>query len=91
MLWHADIQNITVDVTFRRKATGFGITSCFFFLKKEQMTKKQKAKQYKRVRTLVLNTPIKANSVCYMSFFFFMASSWIHTPATFTQMRSVFI
>lgn len=27
MLWHADIQNITVDVTFRRKATGFGITS----------------------------------------------------------------
>lgn len=35
------------------------------------MTKKQKAKQYKRVRTLVLNTPIKANSVCYMSFFFY--------------------
>jgi len=27
MLWHADIQNITVDVTFRRKATGFGVTS----------------------------------------------------------------
>lgn len=27
MLWHADIQNLTVDVTFRRKATGFGITS----------------------------------------------------------------
>lgn len=27
MLWHADIQNITVDVTFRRKATGVGINS----------------------------------------------------------------
>lgn len=48
MLWHADIQNITVDVTFRRKATGFRININTNKYVIEKVTEK-----YKKMLTLI--------------------------------------
>lgn len=80
MLWHADIQNITVDVTFRKKATGFGITG-----KNETndyMFQNVKQKEYKKNPNLhTSNTQIKANSVCYMFVKMALPVTLFHRPA----------